>query len=63
VQRAVRWPGHCAFDGEVREQAFEDLVRWMEGGTRPDGDDVLAADLSRIGLRWTPLRHAEDPVR
>ena len=30
VQRAVRWPGHCAFDGEIREQAFDDLVAWME---------------------------------
>jgi hypothetical protein len=33
VQRAVRWPGHCAFTGEVREQAFDDLVRWIEGGS------------------------------
>jgi len=63
VQRAVRWPGHCAFTGEVREQAFDDLVRWIEGGTQPDGDDVLASDVSQIGLRWTPLLHVEDPLR
>jgi pimeloyl-ACP methyl ester carboxylesterase len=62
VQRAVRWPGHCAFDGEVREQAFDDLVTWIEKGTKPDGDDVLAADVSTLGLRWTPIRHPEDPV-
>jgi pimeloyl-ACP methyl ester carboxylesterase len=63
VQRAVRWPGHCGFDGEVREQAFDDLVAWMEQGTKPDGDDVLAADPSTLGLRWTPIRHPEDPVQ
>lgn len=63
VQRAVRWPGHCTFTGEVREQAFDDLVRWIEGGIQPDGDDVLASDVSQIGLRWTPLLHVEDPLR
>jgi len=63
VQRAVRWPGHCTFTGEVREQAFDDLVRWIEGGSQPDGDDVLASDVSQIGLRWTPLLHVEDPLR
>ena len=63
VQRAVRWPGHCAFDGETREQAFDDLIAWIEQGTRPDGDDVLAADVSTLGLRWTRIRHPEDPVQ
>jgi pimeloyl-ACP methyl ester carboxylesterase len=63
VQRAVRWPGHCVFDGDVREQAFDDLVAWIERGTKPDGDDVLAADVSTLGLRWTRIRHPEDPVQ
>ncbi|MBI3826794.1 MAG: hypothetical protein HY294_12410 [Candidatus Rokubacteria bacterium] len=63
VQRAHRWPGHCAFDQEVREQAFDDLVRWMDTGVRPDGDDVLAADRSTLGLRWTPTLHVDDPAR
>ena len=63
VQRAVRWPSHCGFDGEIREQAFDDLVAWMEKGIKPDGDDVLAPDVSTLGLRWTPLRHPEDPVQ
>jgi hypothetical protein len=60
VQRAVRWGGHCAFDGEVREQAFDDLVAWIERGVRPDGDDVLAADLTTIGRRWTTIPHPDD---
>jgi len=63
VQRAVRWPGHCGFDGEEREQAFDDLVAWIEKGIKPDGDDVLAADVSTLGLRWTRIRHPEDPVQ
>jgi len=55
VQRAVRWGGHCAFDGEAREQAFDDLVAWIERGVKPEGDDVLAADVSKLGLRWTSI--------
>jgi hypothetical protein len=64
VQRAVRWPGHCVFDGEVREQAFDDLVAWIERGVKPAGDDVLAADMATLGRRWTPVPHPEDaPAR
>jgi len=63
VQRAVRWPSRCGFEGEIREQTFDDLVAWMEKGIKPDGDDVLAPDVSALGLRWTPLRHPEDPVQ
>jgi pimeloyl-ACP methyl ester carboxylesterase len=63
VQRAVRWSGHCGFEGEVREQAFDDLVAWIERGVQPAGDDVLAADLSKLGLRWTPILHPDDPAR
>ena len=63
VQRAVRWPSHCGFDGEMREQAFDDLVAWMEKGIKPDGDDILAPDVSTLGLQWTLLRHPEDPVQ
>ena len=59
VQRAVRWPGHCGIDGAVRRLAFDDLVAWIEKGAVPEGDDVLG-DVSRLGLRWTPLRHPKD---
>src|SRR4029434_5404596 len=62
VQRVMRAPSHCGFDGEMREQAFDDLVAWMERGVRPAGEDVLAADLSRVGLKWTPSLHPEDPL-
>jgi dienelactone hydrolase len=62
VQRVVRAGGHCGFDGETREQAFDDLVAWIERGVKPAGDDVLAPDLSRIGLQWTPLLLPDDPL-
>ena len=62
VQRAVRWAGHCAFDGAVRERAFDDLVGWMERGAVPQGDDVLASDVSTLGLRWTPALDPADPL-
>ncbi len=62
VQRVMRAPSHCGFDGEMREQAFDDLVAWIERGVRPAGEDVLAPDLSRIGLRWTGQLHPEDPL-
>ena len=63
VQRAVRAPSHCGVDGDTRRQAFDDLVAWIERGVRPDGEDLLAADLSRIGLKWTPYPHPADPLR
>jgi hypothetical protein len=59
VQRAVRWPGHCGIENAVREPAFDDLVAWIDKGIVPEGDDVLG-DVSRLGLRWTPLRHPKD---
>jgi pimeloyl-ACP methyl ester carboxylesterase len=62
VQRAVRWAGHCSFDGTVRERAFDDLVAWMERGVAPAGDDVLG-DVPKLGLNWTPALHPADPAR
>ena len=62
VQRVVRAPSHCGVDGTTRRQAFDDLVAWIERGAKPEGEDVLAPDLSRIGLKWTPYLHLEDPL-
>ncbi len=62
VQRAYRAPSHCAFDGLVREQAFDDLVAWMERGVKPEGEDLLASDLSRVGMKWTPILDPDDPL-
>ncbi len=62
VQRVLRAGSHCGFDGVMREQAFDDLVAWIERGVRPEGEDVLAPDLSRIGLKWTTALHPDDPL-
>ena len=62
VQRVMRASSHCGFDGETREQAFDDLVAWVERGVRPVGEDVLAPDLSRIGLKWTLRLDPQDPL-
>jgi dienelactone hydrolase len=62
VQRVFRAPSHCGFDGETRERAFDDLVAWIERGVRPEGEDVLARDLSRVGLEWTRILYPEDPL-
>jgi acetyl esterase/lipase len=41
VQRVVRDVGHCAFTEAEVVEAFEALVHWVDGGTKPIGDDVL----------------------
>ena len=46
-----------------------DQQRWLvlrdcpiDRRVRPPGEDVLAPDLSRIGLKWTPVLHRDDPL-
>lgn len=41
VQRAIRGVGHCEFTPAEMVTAFDDLVDWVEDGTRPEGDSVL----------------------
>ncbi|HEX2770943.1 MAG TPA: phthalyl amidase [Micromonosporaceae bacterium] len=41
VQRAIRGVGHCDFTPTELVTGFTDLVRWVEQGVRPAGDDVL----------------------
>jgi hypothetical protein len=52
VQRIVAGAGHCSPPGAMREQAFDDLVAWIERGTVPEGDDVLRG-VDKLGGRWT----------
>ncbi|MGY1737961.1 esterase [Geodermatophilus sp. SYSU D00684] len=63
VQRAIRSVGHCDFTAAERNQAFTDLVNWVENGVRPAGDDVLdpavVADRA-YGCRFTSGPHAGD---
>ena len=42
VQRAIRGVGHCDFTPTELVRGFTDLVRWVEHGVTPPGDDVLS---------------------
>lgn len=41
VQRATRDFGHCTFTPTELVTTFVDLVKWVEGGLKPAGDNVL----------------------
>ncbi len=43
VQRATRDVGHCTFTPTELVTTFVDLVKWVEAGVKPAGDDVLNA--------------------
>ena len=59
VQRVYRIPGHCAFSVPEQAKAFDDLVKWVRDGTKPEGDDVFG-DLSDAGRTFTnPLRSGD----
>ena len=56
VQRATRDVGHCSFSGAELARTFTDLVKWVEGGVKPAGDNVLdPAEVARpdFGCKWT----------
>jgi len=66
VQRAIRDVGHCGFTTLEQEIAFADLVKWVENGEKPYGDDVLTPSVvadPKYGCQFTPVRHpASDPL-
>lgn len=43
VQRATRDIGHCTFTPTELVTTFVDLVKWVDAGVEPAGDDVLDA--------------------
>jgi hypothetical protein len=56
VQRATRDVGHCTFAPSELATTFVDLVKWVEGGVKPAGDDVLdpaAVANPTFGCKWT----------
>jgi hypothetical protein len=44
VQRAIRDQRHCGFTEAEAAQGFDDLVRWVDSGSRPAGDDTRDPD-------------------
>jgi hypothetical protein len=59
VQRLIRRPGHCQFSDPELIQGFSDLTKWVAGGQKPKGEDVLG-DISNAGLEWTNPRLPDD---
>jgi pimeloyl-ACP methyl ester carboxylesterase len=66
VQRIIRDISHCGFTTAEQETAFADLVKWVEQGIKPSGDDVLDPDIvadPKYGCQFTPVRHtSSDPL-
>jgi acetyl esterase/lipase len=60
VQRLIRGGGHCEFSAEEVASAWDALAGWVEGGNRPQGDEVLG-DLSNAGLTFTNPLRPDDP--
>jgi pimeloyl-ACP methyl ester carboxylesterase len=48
VQRVIRDAGHCGFTTAEQTASFTALVRWVEHGAKPDGTNVLVADLRKL---------------
>jgi ankyrin repeat protein len=60
AQRVYRIAGHCGFSQTEQIRAFDDLVKWVRQGTKPDGDEV-EGDLSNAGMRFTDPLRPNDP--
>ena len=60
VQRAIRAPGHCDFTVAEQATAFADLVKWVETGVKPAGDDVMAASV--VAQSDYGCAHTDDTV-
>jgi pimeloyl-ACP methyl ester carboxylesterase len=59
VQRIYRIPGHCGFNAGEQARSFDDLVRWVHDGVRPQGDNIWD-DLRDAGRTFTnPLRDGD----
>lgn len=62
VSRAIRGNAHCGFTQAELRQGFTDLVRWVQTGHRPPGDNILspqAVASPTFGCRFTDGPHPE----
>jgi hypothetical protein len=60
AQRVYRIPGHCGFSQPEMTAAFDDLVKWVRQGVKPQGDEV-EGDLSNAGMKFTRPLRPNDP--
>jgi hypothetical protein len=60
VARAIRAQQHCEFSIPEQEQAFADMLAWVDRGVRPKGDNILnrnAVKAPTFGCQFTtPIR-------
>jgi hypothetical protein len=57
---AVRRFPHCDFTQNERDRAFNDLVKWVRTGRKPQGDNLSGA-LTDVGRAWTDPLRPDDP--
>lgn len=60
VQRAIRSAPHCDFTGAEFVSAFQAMADWEQNGTKPEGDEVLDADVvaaDDYGCQFTSETH------
>jgi len=60
TERIYRIGGHCGFSQAEQINAFDDLVKWVREGVKPDGDET-DRDLSDAGRRFTDPLRPDDP--
>jgi pimeloyl-ACP methyl ester carboxylesterase len=60
VQRLYRIGAHCQFSQPEMIKAFDDLVKWVREGIRPEGDEVDGS-LEKAGLKFTDPLRPNDP--
>jgi hypothetical protein len=60
AQRIIRVPGHCGFSQAEQTRAFDDLIKWVHEGVKPEGDEVLG-DLTDAGTKFTDPLRPNDP--
>jgi pimeloyl-ACP methyl ester carboxylesterase len=64
VQRVYREIDHCGFNADEAGEAFDDLVKWVDTGVRPEGEDIRDAKqvaAPDFGCKFTRGGHKNDP--
>ena len=66
VPRAIRAAQHCEFSIPEQEQAFADMLKWVDQGVKPKGDDILnraTVGSESFGCQFTtPVRAYDNPA-
>jgi pimeloyl-ACP methyl ester carboxylesterase len=63
VQRAIRDERHCGFNKDEMNESFDDLVKWVDTGVKPDGDntrDLKVIAAPDYGCKFTRGAHERD---